>query len=111
MKNKTVCREFAASARAFAALVFSCCACGAARAVEVNADTPITLSADSSESYELGSGVTLTIEVASGDTVVLSGRISGAGTLRKTGLGTLALSYVPGCERARVRGRAEAGRG
>ena len=100
MKNKTVYREFAAGARAFAALVLFVCTCGAAHAAQINTDETVVLSTDSAESYELGSGVTLTIEVASGNTVVLSGGITGAGTLRKTGLGTLALSnsgnVIPG---------------
>ena len=91
---------FTGCAKVFVALVFSACFCNVAFATAIDADTAITLSANSSESYVLGSGVTLTIEVASGDTVVLSGQISGSGTLRKTGLGTLALSYdgnvIPG---------------
>ena len=93
-------RALAGFAKFFFALAFSSCLCGGAFATPVTADTTVTLSSDSSESYEISSGVTLTIEVASGDTAVLSGAITGAGTLRKTGLGTLALSYpgnvIPG---------------
>ena len=87
-------------AKFFVALAFSNCLCSGALATPVTADTTVTLSSDSSEGYEISSGVTLTIEVASGDTAVLSGAITGAGTLRKTGLGTLALSngnnVIPG---------------
>lgn len=87
-------------AKFFVALAFSNCLCGGAFATPVTADTTVTLSSDSSESYEISSGVTLTIEVASEDTAVLSGAITGAGTLRKAGLGTLALSngnnVIPG---------------
>ena len=67
---------------------------GVAMAVEVTEDTTVQLTADSDTSYEIADGVTLTIEVASDATYALSGQITGTGTakLRKTGLGTLALS-------------------
>ena len=72
-----------------------------ADAVEVTEDTTVSLTADSDTSYEIADGVTLTID-ATGVTNVISGCITGTGTakLRKTGLGTLALSNannsVPG---------------
>ena len=93
---------FAGCAKVVVALVFSVCLCSGAFAtpIPVTSDTTVTLSSDSSDSYEISSGVTLTIEVASGNTAILSGAITGAGTLRKTGLGTLALSnngnVIPG---------------
>ena len=81
-------------------LSFAMLASLAAFAERVSEDTTITLTANSGTAYEIDDGITLTIEVASGYTCVLSGQISGSGTLRKTGLGTLALSYdgnvIPG---------------
>ena len=73
----------------FAAATF----CLSVAAVEVTTDTTVQLTADSDTNYEIADGVTLTID-ATGVTNVLSGRITGTGTakLRKTGLGTLALS-------------------
>lgn len=75
-------------------LSFAMFAFWAAFAETVDTDRTVTLTADSNTSYEISDSVTLTIEVASGSTWVLSGQITGTGTakLRKTGLGTLALS-------------------
>ena len=75
--------------------------CLSVAAVSVTEDTTVSLTANSDASYEIADGVTLTIEVV-GMTNTLSGCITGTGTakLRKTGLGTLALSNannsVPG---------------
>ena len=75
--------------------------CLSAAAVQVTEDTTVSLTANSDTSYEIADGVTLTIDTT-GVTNVLSGCITGTGTakLRKTGLGTLALSNannsVPG---------------
>ena len=80
------------------AVVISWCL---AMAEEVTTDTTVSLTANSDTSYEIADGVTLTIDVT-GMTNTLSGCITGTGTakLRKTGLGTLALSNannsVPG---------------
>ena len=83
------------------ALCFSATFCLSVAAVQVTEDTTVSLTANSDTSYEIADGVTLTID-ATGMTNVLSGCITGTGTakLRKTGLGTLALSNannsVPG---------------
>ena len=75
--------------------------CLSVAAVQVTEDTTVSLTANSDTSYEIADGVTLTIDVT-GMTNTLSGCITGTGTakLRKTGLGTLALSNannsVPG---------------
>ena len=63
----------------------------AAGAVEINTDTTVPLTADSTESYEIAAGVTLTFNVASG-TYTQSGAITGAGAVRKNGAGELILS-------------------
>ena len=78
------CSFFAAAAMCF----------GNIAAETVGEDTTITLTANSGTDYVIEDGVTLTVEVANGSTYTLSGQITGTGTakLRKTGLGTLALS-------------------
>ena len=75
------------------ALFLSAMFCLSVAAVQVTEDTTVSLTANSDTSYEIADGVTLTIDVT-GMTNTLSGCITGTGTakLRKTGLGTLALS-------------------
>ena len=63
-----------------------------AHGVAINADTTITMTGDSSESYEIASGVTLTFSVASGASYTLSGAITGGGAVKKDGAGELVLS-------------------
>jgi autotransporter-associated beta strand protein len=64
----------------------------AAGAVEITSDTTVPLTADSTESYEIAAGVTLTFSVASGGSYTLSGAITGSGAVRKDGAGELILS-------------------
>ena len=64
----------------------------AAGAVEINTDTTVPLTADSTESYEIAAGVALTFSVASGGSYTLSGAITGSGAVRKDGAGELILS-------------------
>jgi len=62
-----------------------------ASARQITANETVTLTADSSEDYEVAANVALTFEVASG-TVTHSGSFTGAGKVIKTGAGTLAIA-------------------
>ena len=73
------------------ALVASVWGVQMASARQITADETVTLTADSSEDYEVAANVTLTFAVASG-TRTHSGTITGAGKVKKDGAGTLAIS-------------------
>ena len=73
------------------ALVASVWGAQMASARQITANETVTLTADSSEDYEVAANVALTFEVASG-TRTHSGTITGAGKVIKTGAGTLAIS-------------------
>ena len=95
MKTKVhVVKSYAASCLT-AILVASIMVTSAVFAVDVIENETIALSADSSDDYAIASGVTLTLNVASG-TSTMSGSISGDGAIAKTGEGSLVLAHEGG---------------